>query len=98
MTEQRTVCHTPTPDKKPTRIPTWKYDLVRRAILATVPAKAPGVAAKDLPALVRKQLAAGEIESLGSVNWHTTTVKLNMEVEGELQRVPGLKPQHVVRT
>jgi len=35
-------------------------------------------------------------EKLGSVAWHTITVKLNMEVEGELRRVDGLKPQHLI--
>ena len=98
MSEARTVCHTPTPGKQPTSIPTWKYDAVRTAILEVVPSHAPGVVAKDLPSMVADRLSDEVRQKLGSVAWHTTTVKLNMEVDGELERVAGAKPQHLVRT
>jgi len=94
---QRTVCRTPTPGKKPTAIPTWKYELVREAILASAPGSEPGVPANDLPEAVRGRLRAEDLEDLGSVVWHTTTVRLNMEVEGELRRVRGSRPLRVVR-
>ena len=97
MPEPKTVCRTPTPGKKPTRIPTWKFDAVRTAILNVLPAKEPGVVAKDLPVLVEKRLDADVLAKLGSVGWHTTSVKLELEVAGEIRRVPGLKPQHLVR-
>jgi hypothetical protein len=96
--EARTVCHTPTPGKKPTTIPTWKYDAVRAAVLAVVPSEEPGVVAKDLPALVADQLSKADRDQLGSITWHTTTVKLNMEVDGELQRVAGARPQRLIKT
>lgn len=98
MSDERTVCHTPTPGKQPTSIPTWKYDAIRDAILTIVPTQAPGIVAKDLPAMVAERLSADVRQKLGSVAWHTTTVKLNMEVDGELARVAGAKPQHLVRT
>lgn len=97
MKEPRTVCRTPSPGKQPTSIPTWKYDAVRRAILAAVPKRAPGIAAKDLPDRVADRLSAKVRADLGSVPWHTTVVKLEMEVAGELARVPDLRPQHLVR-
>lgn len=98
MKEPRKICDTPTLNKQPTTVPLWKYELLREVILRLVPIKAPGVKSKDLPDLIREQLDAASLEKLGSVAWHTTTVKLNMEVEGELQRVEGLRPQHLVRT
>ncbi len=97
MTEERTLCRTPTPGKQSTSIPAWKYRAVRVAILQIVPATLPGIAAKELPALVGAALSAQDKKALGSVAWHTTTVKLNMEVEGELARVPGVTPQHLIR-
>jgi len=39
----------------------------------------------------------GALARLGSVGWHTTTVKLNMEVKGELQRLSGVNPQRLIR-
>jgi hypothetical protein len=97
VSEPKTTCHTPTPGKQPTRIPTWKYQAVRQAILKIVPSEPPGIAAKDLPARVATELDADLRAKLGSVAWHTTTVKLHMEVEGELARVPDAKPQRLVR-
>ena len=98
MSEPRTVCHTPTPGKQPTSIPTWKYDAVRAAILSVVPKQPPGIVAKDLPTLVRAKLDAQILDRLGSVAWHTMAVKLNMEVDGELERVAGAKPQRLIKT
>lgn len=97
MTEPKTVCHTPTPNKQPTSIPSWKYDAVRAAVLDIVPADEPGVVAKTLPEKVAERLPSDVLTRLGSVAWHTTVVKLNMEVEGELARVKGAKPQRLIR-
>ncbi|MEM6639108.1 MAG: hypothetical protein AAF610_04325 [Pseudomonadota bacterium] len=97
MKEQRTVCHTPTPGKQPTSIPTWKYKVVRDAIRSVVPHDGPGIVAKDLPTMVAGKLSSDALAELGSVAWHTTVVKLNMEVEGELARVTGARPQRLVR-
>lgn len=95
MAEARTVCHTPTPGAQPTSIPSWKYQLIRTALLQVVPTAEPGIAAKELPQLVRSRLDPESLAKLGSVSWHTTTVRLNMEVDGELQRVAGRKPLHL---
>lgn len=96
--EPKILCRTPTPGKKPTRIPRWKYELVHAAILDVVPAAGEGIEFKRLPHLVRKRLSEKERASLGSVSWHTTTVKLDMEVKGELERIPGSNPQRLRRT
>jgi hypothetical protein len=82
MSEGKITCYTPTAGKKPTRIDVWKYDCVRAAILAVVPA----------------QLSAAHRADLGSVSWYTVSVKLHMETLGELERIEGVKPQRLRRT
>ena len=90
-------CRTPTPGKKPVNIPRWKYDLIREAILKAVPRREPGVPFRDLPGRVREGIPAAQRKDLGSVAWHTTVVKLDMEVTGEIRRVSGVSPQRLVR-
>ena len=93
--DDKVVCQTPTPGKQPTRIERWKYDLVHSAILAVIPADDQGVEFRELPGLVEKHLDPADLEKLGSVSWYTTTVKLDMEVKRELEKIPGSKPQRL---
>jgi len=94
---EKAVCETPTPGKQSTRIDRWKYDAVRRAILEVVPAAGEGLAFRELPRKVAERLSEDERSRLGSVPWYTTTVKLDLEVKGELRRVPGVVPQRLLR-
>ena len=91
--EERVVCETPTPGKKPTRIHKWKYDLLRRIILEIVTESADGVEFRNLPGLIESRLSVEQRENLGSVSWYTVSVKLDMEVKGDIERVPRAKPQ-----
>ncbi|MCC7144467.1 MAG: hypothetical protein IT349_20410 [Candidatus Eisenbacteria bacterium] len=95
--ETKVLCQTPTPGKAGTNIPEWKYLAVRRAILKAVPRRGEGIAFRDLSALVSKMLRPEDRRLLGSVTWHTVTVKLHLEVLGELERVPGVTPQRLRR-
>ena len=95
--EDKVLCETPTPGKQPTRIARWKYDLVRSAILAVVPADEQGVEFSKLPELVEGQLSPNDLENLGSISWYTTTVKLDLGVKGEIERVPGSIVQRLRR-
>jgi hypothetical protein len=96
--QDRVTCRTPTPNRKPIRIERWKFDAVRRAILEVLPAQPPGVAfVNELPGLVEQALTEEERASLGSVGWYTTTVKLELEVRGEISRVPRSSPQRLIR-
>lgn len=90
--EERVVCETPTPGKKPTRIHKWKYDLLRRIILEIVEGT-DGVEFRNLPGLIESRLSVEQRENLGSVSWYTVSVKLDMEVKGDIERVPRAKPQ-----
>ena len=93
--EERVVCETPTPGKKPTRIHKWKYDLLRGVILDIVGGSPDGVEFKSLSGLVEAQLSPEQLSDLGSVSWYTTSVKLDMEVKGDIVRVAGATPQRL---
>lgn len=96
--EPKTACRTPAKDRDGiTNIPTWKFDTIRAAILESVSSAGPdGHSYKDLPDAVRSRLTKMDLERLGSVTWHVTCVKLEMEVRGELARLPGRGPQRII--
>ena len=93
----RVLCRTPTPGKKPKRIDRAKFELLRSAILECVPRSTPGVEFRKLPSMVGKRLAAAERAAVGSITWYVTTVKLELEVRGEIRRIAGSRPQRLVR-
>lgn len=65
-----------------------KYDAVREAILSVIDAETTtpftGLADK-----VGEKLPDFD----GSIGWYTTTVKLDLEARGEIERVPNQSPQ-----
>ncbi len=97
-TQDKVVCRTPTPGKKPTRIARWKYDLVREVILRAVPPAPKSVAFAELSKLVAGRISKADQKRLGNISWYTTTVKLDLEVKGEIERVPGQSPQELRRS
>lgn len=92
--DNKVECRTPTPGKLPTRIERWKIDGVHRAILAVLPPDGEGIAFSDLTVLVEATLTTLERAEMGSIFWYTTTVKLEMEVRGEIRRAPQASPQN----
>ncbi len=97
MTAQdKVACRTPAEGRDGvTNIPKWKFDAVRDAILAICVEE---TVFTDLFNLVPKHLTEDQLAKLGSVNWHVTSVKLEMEVRGEIARIPGASPQRLIRT
>ncbi len=84
---KRVVCRTPTPDKKGvTRIPKWKFDCIRQAIIDIVSQNP--IYFAELTAAVQERLESHELKDMGSLGWHVVSVKLEMEVRGEIQRLP----------
>ena len=51
-----------------------------------------------MPKLVEKQLTSEQRKTLGSLTWYTVTVKLDIEVRGELARISSVTPQRIRRT
>ena len=68
-----------------------KYDAMREAILASVGAHGE-ITFKDLLEDVRRRLA-GRFD--GSINWYATSVKLDLEARGLVERMPGKTPQRL---
>ncbi len=95
---RKITCRTPTKGcDGTTSIPAWKYECVRKAIVESIDQSETGsIAFKDLAQAVQSRLTSDQINALGSLGWHTTTVKLNMEVEGEISRVAGVSPQRLI--
>ena len=79
------------------RIARRKYDPIRRAILAVVPRREPGLPFKDLADRVSARLTPAQRKAIGSIGWYTTSVKLHLEGRGEIRRVAGSVPQRLVR-
>lgn len=67
-----------------------RYDAVRSAILAVLADDAV-VAFAELSGRVAARLPDFD----GSYGWYTTTVKLDLEARGEIERVPGKGPQQL---
>jgi len=97
--EEKIDCRTPAPGRDGiTRIPAWKFETVRRAILHAVDAAGDdGLRFADLPGAVRARLSEQDLSRLGSVGWHCTTVKLEMEVAGDIVRFGGKAGQRLKR-
>lgn len=92
---EKVLCKTPTPGRAPTRIPKWKYDAVRAAILNVLESEEE-VYFADLPEKTGALLDATMRSELGSLAWHVTTVKLHMETQGEIRRAPGKGRQRIL--
>lgn len=72
--------------KRGVNIDRTKYDQVRSAILdATF---------QELNEAVGRHLE-GRFD--GSIGWYFTTVKLDLEARGEIERLPGSSPQRIRR-
>jgi hypothetical protein len=98
MPDDKVACRTPTKGRDGvTNIPAWKFDALRAAIREVVAAAGPdGLAFADLSTAVDARLDADLRPRLGSLGWHVTTVKLELEVRGEIARLPGVTPQRIV--
>jgi len=68
-----------------------KYEIIRKAIMATLRAQKE-MSFMNLSRAVEKEVN-GTFE--GSVNWYVTTVKLDLEARGTVKRVPNSRPQLV---
>ena len=85
---ERVACRSPnSPKGKGVRIPRWKFDVVRTAILDEL--RENDVLFVELPDRAGARLSPADRSRMGSVGWHVTTVKLELEVRGEIRRLPG---------
>lgn len=74
--------------KTGTNIDKAKYDVVREAIIDII-RKRGEMPFSDLADAVGAKLTDFD----GSIGWYTTTVKLDLEARGEVERIPKRTPQ-----
>lgn len=90
MTEDRILTLHPQ-GKQGVNIDREKYGAVRRAIMEAIRAQGEMPFA-DLADAVGQRLPP---DFDGSVGWYTTTVKLDLEARGLIERIPGRGPQRL---
>lgn len=73
-----------------------KYEAMKAALLAVIPAGDEGVPFQGLAERVKPHLPSEVFEG-ASVGWYTTTVKLDLEARGLIERVPKRSPQRLRR-
>ena len=86
----------PEAGKQGTNIDAAKYEAMKAALLTVVPAAGAGVPFQDLADAVRPHLS-DELFAKASINWYVTTVKLDLEARGLIERVPSARPQRLRR-
>jgi hypothetical protein len=77
--------------KQGVNIDRLKYDKMRAAMLAVI-GREPSVPFTGLGDKVYQELN-GDFD--GSIGWYTTTVKLDLEARGLIERVPDVSPQRL---
>lgn len=87
----------PGPWKERPRIDSARYDAMKAALLDVIPRTGEGVTFASLPRLVEKKLPRAPFKG-ASILWYATTVKLDLEARGLLERIAGVSPQRLRRT
>lgn len=80
-----------------TRIKKSTYELFRRLLLEAIPADDDGIAYRELPRLIEPRVPRELLKTRGSCSWYVTSVKLDLEARGEIERLPGVRPQRLRR-
>jgi hypothetical protein len=81
----------PEEGKSGVNISKQKYDVIRSAILKAL-AGEDDLTFSELGDAVGSQLE-GKFD--GSIGWYYTTVKLDLEARGVIERIPGSRPQRI---
>ena len=92
MDERIQTLH-PDPNKKGVNISRAKYEQMRSAVLAALEQQEPQTFYGLLGSV--EELLGGSFE--GSTGWYYTSVKLDLEARGEIERIPGTSPQQIRR-
>jgi hypothetical protein len=89
--EEKIMTLHPKQGKNGVNISKRKYDIIREAIMEAL-----GISEEmtftELNGQVHDRLA-GRFD--GSISWYVTTVKLDLEARGVIERIPGSRPQRL---
>jgi hypothetical protein len=91
--DERIQTLNPDPNKKGVNISRAKYEQMRAAVLAALEQEEPQTFYGLLDRVER--LLGDSFE--GSTGWYYTSVKLDLEARGEIERIPGTSPQQIRR-
>jgi len=92
MEEEKIMTLHPEEGKQGTNISRSKYEMIRQAILDAIRSQGT-ITFKGLVSLIDYNLR-NRFE--GSIPWYVTTVKLDLEARGEIERLPGPGEQRLV--
>jgi hypothetical protein len=87
----------PDPTKQGTRVTKATYEAYKTAVLQLIPATKEGIFFADLTKAVEPHLPQALLDTT-SPGWWVTTVKLDLEARGLIERVPGKGKQRLRRT
>lgn len=91
MSEKILTLH-PSPDKMGVHIDKRKYTLIKKAILSSIKSHEQIRFKPTLISSVKENL---EPTFDGSISWYVTTVKLDLEARGSIERIPKVSPQQL---
>ena len=91
MSEKIMTLH-PSPDKKGVNIDKRKYLMIKDAILSSIKRHNQ---IRFMPTLITsvKDILGDTFD--GSISWYVTTVKLDLEAKGMIERIPKVSPQQL---
>ena len=84
----------PDPSKNGTRVTKATYEAYRKALLEVIPTAEDGIFFGELSKAVAPHLTQALLDNT-SPGWWVTTVKLDLEARGIIERVPGKGKQRV---
>ncbi len=84
----------PDPSKNGTRVTKATYEAYRAALLQVIPAAEEGISFVELSDAVTPLLSQELLDNT-SPGWWVTTVKLDLEARGLIERIPGTGKQRV---
>jgi uncharacterized protein DUF6958 len=94
---ERILLRNPDRTKKGSRIARDQYDIARRAALAALPARGPGITLTAFRDRVATRLARAKgWDKDASASWYSMAIKLDLEARGEIRRI-GRSPQRLIR-
>jgi hypothetical protein len=91
MEEEKFLTLHPEEGKQGVNISRAKYEMIRQAILKAIRSQG-SISFQGLVSLIDYNLR-NRFE--GSIPWYVTTVKLDLEARGEIERVPGSGEQYL---
>ena len=89
--DEKILTQHPNPKKRGVNIDRGKYDMIQKEIIKILSEQGE-VGFKDLMGELNRNLH-GLFE--GSINWYFTTVKLDLEARGIIERIPNSRPQRL---